>query len=82
MKQRCCKHVASLFFAYIAIRDYENEDSPSKLFQRSNMKKIELISKKLRDQVKFDLKWSDIIYQLKNPLTKKRKHTSLSNVFI
>jgi hypothetical protein len=56
MKQRCCKHVASLFFACIVIRDYENENSPPKLFQRSNMKRFESTSKKLRDQIEFDLK--------------------------
>jgi hypothetical protein len=56
MKQHCCKHVASLFFACIAIRNYENEDSPPKLFQHSKMKRFESTLKKLRDQVEFNLK--------------------------
>jgi hypothetical protein len=35
----------AFFFACIAIRDYENEDSPPKLFQCSNMKKFKSTSK-------------------------------------
>lgn len=82
IQQHYCKHAAALLLACVALRDYANEFIPPKIFQRSNMKRFESAPQKLREQVEFDLKWTDIINRLRNPPSKKRKYATSYNVFI